>query len=566
MSFRPRFHWSVLAAAWFGWIGAVLAWIERTPIDRLREQLIHYQFWSLEIAFLAFAALSYLCIPALLRLTNLTQAGWRPLLAASGAALVLAAWGAPKTSRIFFDEQIYQEIGQNLADLKRAQMCDDGNVEYGTLQCWRGEYNKEPYGYPYLLSIPYRVLGVRESTAFVVNTIADALLVLVVGLIAALLTGQAEAGAYAALIAALMPEQLRWSHTAAAEPTAALACALAVLAAVYFSRVRTTVALLWVAAACAVAVQFRPECVLIVPVVVGTIALLAPAEPGSPRFWWAGLLTACLLSLYAAQVVVVGHEPWGSSGPRFSLAYLAGNLQTNGWFFLGDPRFPWVYTLLAFAALVFVRPWRALAVPALHFLFFWGIFLVFYAGSYSYGADDRFSLMAYPGLAVLAGAGAWQLAHRLRARAWGGVRTGGLVVTALIVQFLWYLPFVRSVGEEAWGARADVEFARGFAAQLPPNSIVLTQDPNMFHVWGRSAAQAAIAVSEPGYVERILAPRYAGGVFFHWNFWCNVDDPVQKAFCTDLLARFPHTLIREYRERTYRYALYRLDVPPGDKP
>ena len=97
---------------------------------------------------------------------------------------------------------------------------------------------------------------------------------------------------------------------------------------------------------------------------------------------------------------------------------------------------------------------------------------------------------------------------------------------------------------------------------LPKNSIVLTQNPNMFHIWGQSAAQASIATTEPGYAMNILAPRYAGGVFFHWNFWCNVADPVQQSFCTQLLAGFPHTLVREYRERDYRYAIYRLDLPP----
>ena len=36
---------------------------------------------------------------------------------------------APRTNRIFYDEQIYQNVGQNLADLRRAQMCNDGAVD-----------------------------------------------------------------------------------------------------------------------------------------------------------------------------------------------------------------------------------------------------------------------------------------------------------------------------------------------------------------------------------------------------------------------------------------------------
>jgi hypothetical protein len=85
----------------------------------------------------------------------------------------------------------------------------------------------------------------------------------------------------------------------------------------------------------------------------------------------------------------------------------------------------------------------------------------------------------------------------------------------------------------------------------------------MFHVWGHSAAQISLAATEPDYVDHVLGPRYAGGVFFHWNFWCNVADPQQQSFCRAALERFPHTLIREYQERNYRYALYRLDTSPA---
>ena len=68
------------------------------------------------------------------------------------------------------------------------------------------------------------------------------------------------------------------------------------------------------------------------------------------------------------------------------------------------------------------------------------------------------------------------------------------------------------------------------------------------------------ASNDPEYVRSTLGTRYAGGVYFHWNFWCNVDDPMQQAFCTNVLDQYPHSLFREFRERNYRYAFYRLDV------
>jgi hypothetical protein len=76
----------------------------------------------------------------------------------------------------------------------------------------------------------------------------------------------------------------------------------------------------------------------------------------------------------------------------------------------------------------------------------------------------------------------------------------------------------------------------------------------------------SLATGDPGYVKNVLATRYAGGVFLHWNFWCNVDDPVQQAFCTSAVNQFPNRLFREYRERDYRYAFYRLSFPPPEPP
>jgi len=310
-------------------------------------------------------------------------------------------------------------------------------------------------------------------------------------------------------------------------------------------------------AATVFAIQFRPECLLVIGVAGLIVGAYAPNELRRSRFWGAALLGLLLAGVHLGHLVAVRDEPWGAAGPRISIAYFWNNLQVNGWFYLTDPRFPFVYTVLALTALATVPKRRAVILPMIYFLLFWGLFLVFYAGSYSYGADDRFSLMTYAPIAVLAGMGAWTLSEWLTKRHWA---SSAVVVAALCVQFLWYLPLVRRTGEEAWGARADVAFARSVLNDLPPNSMILTHNPNMFHLWGHSAAQVSLAAGDNGYVQHVLAPRYAGGVFFHWNFCCNVADPVHQHFCAAVLERFPHTLIREYRERDYRFAIYRLDV------
>jgi len=108
-----------------------------------------------------------------------------------------------------------------------------------------------------------------------------------------------------------------------------------------------------------------------------------------------------------------------------------------------------------------------------------------------------------------------------------------------------------------------VKYAKQFAGALPPNSIVLTHNPGMFHIWGVSAAQLSLAKTDTPYVDSQLFSRYAGGVYLHWNFWCNVDDPVQVAYCRDALDQFPHELVSTARERNYQYTLYRLQKRPA---
>jgi hypothetical protein len=536
-------------------------WVASTDHLELRDQLRRWQFWFLEAQFVLLAVLSAFNLPNCIRVLRLSVRDVVTVGAAAAVALFLAGAIAPLTNRIYYDEQIYQGIAQNLSDLRLAQMCNDGTVEYGQLQCWRGEYNKQPYGYPYVLSLAYRLFGVDYWTGARLNVVTVAAMVILVFLVAATLFDDRRAARLASVIAALIPEQLRWSHTAAAEPAAAAAALLAVLATAHFIRSRTSSALAWMAVATAFAVQFRTESILVAVVIVAALALWAPSEFRHSRLWGWGLGAALLSAPLLAHLFAIRHEGWGAAGDKLSLQFVAANLRANGRFYLADPRFPAVYTALAFAALAAWRDRRATLFAFGYFCVFAGVYLLFYAGSYNYGADVRYALMTFPPLVLLAGAGGTLAIRALERAGIGAGRAEVLMAAAIGFQFLGYLPLVRAVGEEAWAARADVAFVERAATGLPRNSIVLTHNPSVFHVMGRNAAQLSLLETDPHYVEKVLVPRYAGGVFLHWNFWCNVSEAVQQEFCRSALARFPHSLVEEFRERDYRYAFYRLAAP-----
>jgi hypothetical protein len=543
-----------LAVAWFLAIGTLLMWMSSATGGMLREQLKSIQFWSLEACVILGLALG-----AIIARDHLKRLGRRDRLRMAGLmalALALTLFVAPRTNRIYYDEQIYQSIGQNLADLKLAQMCNDGTVEYGRLQCWSGEYNKQPYAYPHLLSLAYRVFGVIPAAAFALNAAVMAMTVGMVYLLTLMLFDDGIAAFYAGLLVALIPQQLVWSATAAVEPSASLACVVAIAACVHFIRSRSTVALVAAGVSAAYAIQFRPESLLVLPVIGLLLWHHARSEFRRARLWWVGLLFVALLAAHVGHLFAVRNEGWGAIDAPLSLGYVAANLRVNGRFYLGDERFPFVFTLLAVAGL-FGRRFRTERVALLgYFVLFFAIDLLFYAGSYNYGADVRYSLMTYPPLAILGGLGLAR-AVRWAHRAYPALPAHAAATAALAFQFLWYTPIVRSTTEEAWAARADVRFARSFVASLPPNSYVLTHNPGMFQVWGINAGQMSLIVSSPGYL-KYLTDRYAGGVYLHWNFWCNVQDPVQRAFCRQVLENRPAEMVGEYRERDQRYAIYRL--------
>jgi 4-amino-4-deoxy-L-arabinose transferase-like glycosyltransferase len=526
-------------------LAALLAWTVWTPVPVLRQQLTILQWWSLESCVALGLALSVFLLREMT--TAITRRDVLAMALPLVVGLVLTLAVAPRTNRIFYDEQIYQNVGQNLADLHRAQMCNDGAVEAGRLHCYRWEYNKQPYAYPHLLSLIYQAVGAGPTPAFIVNAAAMGLSICLVYLLVAILFSDRVAAFFAALLLALTPQQVVWSASGAVEPSASAACVAALVAAAWFARSRSTLALAGASVAAAYAVQFRPESLLIVPVIALLLWQRTREEFGRPRLWWAAALFVALTSVHVAHTAAIRNEGWGTGQARMSLSYVADNLKANGWFYLADRRFPALYTALALIGVWCRRREAGRLTIALYFIAFFGVALLFYAGSYDYGQDVRYSLATYPPLMIAGGLGL------SRAAAWlERARTGRVVRPAmtllLIAQFAWYLPAVRAVSDGAWAARADVQFAASLMPDLPADAYVLTQNPGMFQVSGISAGQVSLAVDDPVRLDA-LAQRYTGGVYFHWNFWCNVQDPVQRGFCTRLLEQWV---------RDQHFALYRL--------
>ncbi|MCX7003038.1 MAG: glycosyltransferase family 39 protein [bacterium] len=474
------------------------------------------------------------------------------------AAGLLSAFVAPRTNRLYFDEHIYQNIGQTMALAGRAAFCNEGQFIYDEYHPQRLEYNKQPYGYPHLLSVVYRAAGVREAWAQVLNNVCAMVAVLLCFGLARQLTGSDRAGLLAAACMLILPEQLLWCNTAATEPSTACVAGLAMLAALWYCARPCSARLMFAVLCLAYAIYFRPEAVLLAPLFFLLILAVAPRQFAQPALWFAAAALMVLVTPQLLHIIAVRHEPWGSTGAKFTPAVVWHNLSTNGWFYLTNVRFPLLVT--AGAALGMLTPWRrpATLVVLGWALVMWGVFLAFYAGSYDYGVDVRFALLSFMPLVVLAGIG---LDWLCGVRPWTWLTA--CVVALLVLNGIQLLPRVRRVSQEGWAARHDVRYAREFARLVPPHALILTHNPNMFLLWGHSAAQMSLFSEQRDYFANVLLPRYPGGIYLHWNYWCNMPDQQQQFYGVMLTNHIGWAWVAEQREQDYVYALLRLtNLPP----
>ena len=572
-------------------VGAIVLyrWISAHSSWKLQEQLQIISPLFLELCFLLLIAALGMNLGVMRKIfSGIPRRTWLLLGAITAGGLIITSFVAPRDHRIYYDEDIYQSIGQNIACLKsvgahsgegygtsmknvwmrligRAAMCNEGRNEYGEFFCDRLEYNKEPNGWPYVLSIVFRLFGVHESTAFGTTNVLYALAIITTFAIGYLLFRCPYRGLFAALILALTPEYIMWSNTTAVEPSAAFFPALALLCALMYIRTRESTSLFLLAVVAAFAVQFRPESIMCLSVIGLAVLFWARGELKRGVFYLAVSLAFILIIPHLVHLYAVRDMGWGSSGPKFSPDFLEGNLRVNALFYLKNVRFPLLYSIFFMLGLLLQGGkqdtwWKTFfiyekALILVWFFLFWGIFIVFYAGSYDYCADVRFSLLSSIPLALLAGNGTVSVAHLFKRKF---NYSNYILVTFIIFAFIPFLPFVRAITQEAWGARADHHFAKEMAQALPQDSIVLTHNPNMFLLWGKNAAQTSLATEHASYFNRFFY-RFPGGIYFHYNFWCNVPDKLQNSFCKNILERFDCTLVKSFKEKDYTYELYRIE-------
>src|SRR5262245_32035781 len=110
---RLNHAWTGVAAVWILAVGALVAWLVATPSESVRAELVYLQFWSLETCVFLGLALAAAVFHEVW--STLESRDAIAIAVLSVLAVGLTVGMARRTNRIYYDELIYQNIGQNLA-------------------------------------------------------------------------------------------------------------------------------------------------------------------------------------------------------------------------------------------------------------------------------------------------------------------------------------------------------------------------------------------------------------------------------------------------------------------
>ncbi|MCX6709767.1 MAG: glycosyltransferase family 39 protein [Candidatus Woesearchaeota archaeon] len=482
-------------------------------------------------------------------------------------ALCIRVFVAPHDHRIYYDEDIYLNIAQNIATQGKSCVCDYGTPK----ECFSCIYNKQPYGSPAFYSIFFMIFGVSEKVAFAVSVATSIIGILIIFLISYLLFKKEDIALYSALAFSLIPIHILWSATQSLDIIFLFFSSLAILMLLLYIKKKSACLAFAFFLALSYASQIRPESLLMAPVAaVFFIALdndLAKTIT-SRKFLFALSIFLIMIFPTIQHTLNMRNEDWGAyNGEKFSLGSIKGNIIANSGFFFENTRFPLFFTIASIIGLIAgVFSFKRKVFPFLTwFLLFFFIFIPFYAGSFNYGQDVRFSLNLYPAVAIFSGLGFYFLSRIIkglieknhiekRVRA----SEGAVLIVTLCIIAITIVPFLDKIsyfGEESWESQFYHDFIVRNAPEIK-NCIVVSHVTSLFILNGVPSIQTHMAVDNETMKE--LKSRY-DCILFDEGYWC-VNDPFHReGICKQFKDQNSLSIYKQETKRDRTYTLYQVE-------
>lgn len=519
----------------------------------------------------------------------------------SAAVLLLP----PRTHKIFFDEDIYVQIGQSIVHDGVGGIVDCALPASNTAAVpWHGiaySLNKEPMAYPFLVSLFVRA-GMTHDAGFMCTLVMFLFGTAGMVFLARQFSLQTDSHHAADKLAAvgpllsglaygLWPENLRWAVTSSTELTLASLMIWSQGIGILALRTGSSASLFLSLATGALAAMVRPEGgIYLLP----TLLLAALFGGGFSREIGAKVIGAAILAgmlwHHIAFLGSVAGQDWGAEGAKFSLEFIQHNLRDNiGYWISGrvretasPPPFISVFFIagIVSAVVAYLRSDRTSRVSnaatwAAILLWFGlavGIFLPFYAGSYFYGADIRFSLLAAPPFILITIRGvaaiiSLPVTFLIRGNLRSGMKYASNGVAIALVAILWlpHVSEVRRLNSEAWQAREGHDACETIMKTLPRDAIVIEHIPSIWTNHGFGAIEINWALRNRHLVDTLLRSH---PVFYFSGFWeasfRRRMPPDMRTAGENLLDRYNHKESARIDTKGHQaYRLYRLSpIPP----
>ena len=148
------------------------------------------------------------------QLKDIKKYTWILLLAIFILALFIKIFAVPHTHRVYFDEDIYLDMGKEILVRGQGSLCNYGD----SVGCHEYAFMKWPSGYPFLLAGSYLFFGIGEPVAFALVTLLGSLSTILIFLIAYLFSKKDNIALFSALLFSLIPVHIIWSASVASEP------------------------------------------------------------------------------------------------------------------------------------------------------------------------------------------------------------------------------------------------------------------------------------------------------------------------------------------------------------
>lgn len=480
--------------------------------------------------------------------TGIKRSTWLFLLIIFLLALTIR-FQAPFTHRVYYDEDIYLNIAQNIVNDGQATLCNRGTPDH----CDEGVLNKQPQGLSFFLASFFFFLGINETLASIIMIMVSSLSAIALFFLVYLLVKKEEPSLFSSLILALTPIHILWSPTITGETLFVFFAILAITAILAYLHNKSLPTLLLAASLLAYASQLRPEAPLLLPL----SALFFLREKLDKNLLIGFVLLLLLFSPYVFQFKNIAGDTWGAtSGEKLSLQYIKPNSLVNSKFFIEDTRYPLLFTILALPGIIYLlikKEYMKLIILAAWFMLFFSMYALFYAGSFNYGADVRFSLTLYPAISILIGLGLYYIRTLIPIKP---IFSSLMLIIAILAVFSTFLPFVTAVHEEAWDARLAHDFAIKEAKNAGNNCYVFTHVPTMFLANDIPALQTWYA-SNNQVVDDIF--KKTDCVLFEEGYWCVNVQQYRDGVCKYIKDNFDLIKVNSATEREKTFTLYKIE-------